>query len=108
MPVLGMILQIVYVLLWIYILFLLARLVTEWVQVFARSWEPKGPVLVVLETVYTATDPPLKALRKVIPVLRLGGIALDLSFLVLMIALYILVSIVGGVAAQMMMATGVA
>ena len=52
--------------------------------------------VVVLEGTYTVTDPPLKLLRRFIPPLRLGGVALDLSFFVLMIIVYILISIVGG------------
>jgi YggT family protein len=69
---------------------LIARLVLDYVQMFARSWRPKGVVLVLAEVVYTITDPPLKALRKVIPPLRLGGVSLDLSFLVLIILVQIL------------------
>jgi YggT family protein len=72
---------------------LLVRFVVDWVQVFARSWTPSGPLLVVLETVYTLTDPPLRALRKVIPPLRFGGIALDLSFMVLLLIVWLLLSI---------------
>ena len=72
---------------------LLVRFVVDWVQVFARSWTPKGPLLVVLEVVYTITDPPLRALRKVIPPLRFGGIALDLSFMVLLLICWLLLSI---------------
>ena len=59
-------------------------------QVFARSWSPAGPLLVLLEIVYSITDPPIKALRRVIPPLRLGSVALDLSFLIVLIAAYLL------------------
>ena len=45
----------------------------------------------LLEVVYSITDPPLKFLRRFIPPLRLGGIALDLSFLVLFILVNILI-----------------
>ncbi|MDF9716564.1 YggT family protein [Nocardioides sp. ChNu-153] len=69
------------------------RFVVDWVQVFARSWEPKGVVLVVLEVVYSVTDPPIKALRKVIPPLRLGGVALDLSFLIVLVASMLLLQV---------------
>ncbi|MGH3385781.1 MAG: YggT family protein, partial [Nocardioidaceae bacterium] len=72
-------------LLWLALGLLLVRFVVDWVQVFARSWQPRGPLLVVLEGVYSATDPPLHALRRVIPPLRFGGIALDLSFMVLLL-----------------------
>jgi len=77
--------QILILLLWLFFILLIARLVLDYVQMFARSWRPSGPLLVVAEVVYTITDPPLKALRKVIPPLRLGSISLDLSFLVLIV-----------------------
>ena len=73
---------------------LLGRLVLDWIQVFARDWRPKGPVLVVAEGVYTVTDPPIKAIRRVIPPLRLGGMSIDLAFMVLLLAIYILRAIV--------------
>ncbi|RZS82905.1 YggT family protein [Motilibacter rhizosphaerae] len=77
----------------LYIIVLFVRLVLDYVQMFARSWTPKGPVLVLAEIVYTVTDPPLKALRRLIPPLRIGTVALDLSFLVLLAALYVGVSL---------------
>jgi YggT family protein len=73
---------------------LLGRLVLDWIQVFARDWRPKGPVLVVAEGVYTVTDPPIKAIRRVIPPLRVGGMSIDLAFMVLLLAIYILRAIV--------------
>ena len=79
--------------LFLYFLLLIGRLIFEWVQVFAREWRPRGPVLVVAEGIYTATDPPLKALRRVIPPLRLGNVGIDLSFLVLMLGFSLLMSI---------------
>ncbi len=91
MQILG---QLIFVLLWIFLVLLFVRLVVDWVQFFARSWEPSGILLVVLEGVYTATDPPLKALRRVIPPLRLGGFALDLSFLLLIVIIYVLQALV--------------
>jgi YggT family protein len=90
--------QLILVLLWIFLVFLFARLVVDWVQFFARAWEPKGILLVALEGVYTVTDPPLKALRRVIPPLRLGGFALDLSFLLLIVIIYVLQALVGSLA----------
>ncbi len=76
---------VVYYLLFAFLLLLVARLVMEYVFLFARSYEPKGPVVVVLEVIYSITDPPLKFLRRFIPPLRLGGVSLDLSFLVLFV-----------------------
>lgn len=76
----------------LYMFVLIARLVIDWIQLLARDWRPKGFILAICEGVYTVTDPPLRALRKVIPPLRLGGVALDLSFLVLILGLSLLVN----------------
>ena len=86
--------QFIGLLLYLYLLVLFARLILSWVQVFSREWRPRGPVLVLAEGVYTLTDPPLRALRKVLPPLRIGGVALDLGFFVLVILIYILLAIV--------------
>ncbi len=77
----------------VFILLLFVRLIVDWIQIFARAWSPHGPVLVVLEGVYTATDPPVKALRRLIPPLRLGGMAIDLSFVALLVICWILLKI---------------
>ena len=87
--------QVLDLVLLIYFILLLGRLVLDYVQLFARSWHPTGVVLVLAEIVYTATDPPLRALRRVIPPLRIGSVSLDLSFLVLIIGISILRGIVG-------------
>jgi YggT family protein len=52
---------------------------------FSRNFRPSGALLVVFEIVFTITDPPMRFLRRFIPPLRLGGIAIDLSFLLLFI-----------------------
>lgn len=75
-----------YLVVLLFVILLFIRLVLEWVQVFSRDWRPRGVMLVVAEATYTVTDPPLRALRKVIPALPIGNIRLDLSFLVLMLA----------------------
>jgi YggT family protein len=82
--------EIIALVLGVFIVLLFVRLIVDWIQFFARSWVPRGPVLVVLEGVYSITDPPVKALRRLIPPLRLGGMAIDLSFVALLIICYIL------------------
>ena len=67
----------------IYLVILLGRLILGWIQTFSRSWHPTGVVLIIAEVVFTATDPPLRFLRRFIPTVRLGTVALDLSFMVL-------------------------
>ncbi|HEX6917983.1 MAG TPA: YggT family protein [Phycicoccus sp.] len=74
----------------LYLLVLIGRVVFDWIRIFAREWRPRGAVLLVAEPVYTLTEPPLRALRKVLPPLRLGGVSIDLSFMVLFIAVYVL------------------
>jgi YggT family protein len=71
---------------------LICRLVLDWIQVLAREWRPRGPVLFIAEGIYTVTDPPLKFLRRLIPPLSLGAIRLDMAFLVLMLAVSLAVS----------------
>jgi YggT family protein len=79
---------------WFYLLLLIIRMIVSWIQAFSRDWHPRGPVLVVAEGVFTATDPPLRFLRRYIPSLRLGTVALDLSFMVLFLVLIVLLQAV--------------
>ncbi|MFJ6213974.1 YggT family protein [Streptomyces sp. NPDC092296] len=90
----GIVSAVLYYALTVFLIILLFRLVMDWVFQFARSWHPGKVMVVVLEATYTVTDPPLKLLRRFIPPLRLGGVALDLSFFVLMIIVYVLISLV--------------
>jgi YggT family protein len=80
--------------LFLFFIILIGRLILDWVQAFSRDWRPRGPMLVVAEVVYTVTDPPLRALRKVIPPLTLGQLRLDLAFLVLMFGTTLLMSFI--------------
>jgi YggT family protein len=77
----------------IYLVILIGRMIFGWVQVFARSWRPTGILLVLAEAIFTVTDPPLKFLRRFIPPLRLGMVAMDLSFMVLFIVVLILLEV---------------
>ena len=86
--------QTLFVILYVFIAMLWIRFIVDWVQVFARRWEPRGPLLVALEGVYTATDPPIVALRRVVPPLRIGSVALDLSFLIVMVSAFLLLNVV--------------
>lgn len=90
----DIVLQILIVLLYLMMILLIARVVIDLVQVFARDYRPTGLALVFFEAVYTVTDPPIRALRRVIPPLRFGGVALDLAVLVLFIGIQVLLIIV--------------
>jgi YggT family protein len=81
-------------LLYIFVGLMFVRLIVGWTMVFARSWRPTGIVAAVLEIAFTVTDPPLRALRRVLPPLRLGSVAIDLAFIVVFIVAYVLISVV--------------
>jgi YggT family protein len=72
---------------------MIGRLVFDYVQIFARSWTPSGFLLLLVETIYSLTDPPLNFFRRFIPPLRIGSISLDLSFLVVIILIQIAIGI---------------
>jgi YggT family protein len=80
--------------LWLYLLILIARMIISWIEVFSRDWRPTGILLVVAEVVFSATDPPLRFLRRYIPTLRLGTVGLDLSFMVLFLLVIVLTQVV--------------
>ncbi len=94
MNIVGTVLQVV---LYFFLLFLIGRLILEVLQSFARQWKPTGVVLVIAEATYTVTDPPLKLLRRFIPPIRLGNVALDLSFTVLILVVWVLIIFVGSI-----------
>jgi YggT family protein len=81
----------------LFLLLLFIRVVFDWVFVLSRSWRPSGPLVVLLEIVYSVTDPPLRLLRRFIPSLRIGGFSLDLAFIVLVILIYVLINAVSSI-----------
>ena len=89
--------SIIYFVLWVAVLLLIARFVLDWVQMLARQWRPRGFIAVLCEGIYSVTDPPLRAVRGVIPPLRLGAVMLDLSPMILLIGIFILQRIVAAV-----------
>lgn len=79
-----------YWVLFVFWLILTARVVVELVRAFSREWRPAGGVAVTLETIYTVTDPPVRLVRRLIPMVRIGGVGLDLSIMVLLLVVFIL------------------
>ena len=79
--------------LWIFLLILFGRMILSWVPVLVRDWEPRGPMLVLAEVIYSITDPPLRLLRKVLRPVRLGSVMLDLAFIGLAILVSILMQV---------------
>jgi len=70
----------------IFIYALLGRLIFDYIQMFSRTWRPRGPVLYLVEGIYTLTDVPVKFVGRFVPPLRLGSVSLDMSFIVLFFA----------------------
>ncbi len=94
MGLINIVSGLLYFLLFIFFLLMWARLIFELVAAFSRGYRPRGPLLVLAEVAYTVTDPPVKAVRRVLPPLRLGGVALDFGWTVVLFAVIILMSIV--------------
>jgi Predicted integral membrane protein len=90
----DVLLQVLYLALYLFFLALLARLVLEYVLMFARRWQPGRGAGASMEVVWSVTDPPLKALRRVLPPLRIGTVSLDLAFVALLIIVFVLMSVV--------------
>ncbi|ROR93836.1 YggT family protein [Salana multivorans] len=88
-----------YVVVLLFFVSLLVRVVFDVVQMAARSWRPRGIALVAAEAVYTVTDPPLLALRRRIPPLRVGPMAFDVAFLIVMLVTWVLLMVLGANAA---------
>ena len=85
--------EILIVLLWLirfYVLILILRIIIEMIQSFSRNWRPQRWFTLPAEPLFVVTDPPVKALRKLIPPIQLGGVGLDVSVLVLFFGLQIL------------------
>jgi YggT family protein len=94
----GLLFAILYLLLELFFIALVARLVFDWVQSFARSWRPRGASLIAASAVYSVTDPPMKLSRRWFKPLRLGAMSLDVAFIILVIVVVVAMSIVASLA----------
>jgi YggT family protein len=73
---------------------LFLRIIVDYIRIFARNWRPNSFFLAIFEIIYTITDKPMRFVQRYIPPLRLGGVALDLSFIVLLLAIGLLQNLV--------------
>ena len=79
----------------LYSLVLIIRLIIEMIESFSRRFSPPHWFMVAGEFCFRLTDPPVKAVRRMIPPLRAGnGIGIDVSVIVLFIALQVIQIIV--------------
>lgn len=83
---LNVVLEIVYLALLVFVFAMWGRLIFDFIQAFARSWRPRGPILVVVSFIYTVTDKPLRFVRRFIKPISFGAIALDFGWTVVMLA----------------------
>jgi YggT family protein len=88
--ILSIIAGIVYFLLLLYFFVMWARFVFDLVRMFNHSWRPHGFGLVLVEAVYVITDPPIRFFRRLLPPLRVGGIAFDFGWSLTMLLVIIL------------------
>ncbi len=78
----------------IFLLALFARVIFDYIRMFTPQWRPRGIVLALAELVYGMTDPVMKFVRRFIPTLRIGPVALDISFILIFIGVQFLISLV--------------
>jgi YggT family protein len=95
--VLSAIAGILYAALLIYLLIMWARFIIDIIQVINRQWRPRGFLLVVSEVTYLLTDPPIRFVRRLIPPIRAGGMALDFAWSIVMLVVIILIILVGSI-----------
>ena len=85
----------------IFILALVGRLILDYVRIFRPSWRPKGIVLALAEFIFAITDPIVNFVRRFVPPLRLGPVALDISFIVIFFGAQLLSGLLSTVAASL-------
>ncbi|MCI4061779.1 YggT family protein [Micromonospora sp. R77] len=91
---LSIVFQVLYLIVYLFLIALLARFVLSAVLQYGRRWQPGRGASAGLESVWSVTDPPLKTLRRVIPPLRIGTVSVDLASLVLLVILFVLMRFV--------------
>lgn len=80
----------------VFLFALLGRLIFDYVQMFSRTWRPRGIVLYLVEAIYTVTDKPMQFVGRFVPPLRIGSVSLDMSFIVLFFGTQLLMGLVRG------------
>jgi YggT family protein len=74
----------------IFQLILLARVVLDWAVLLAGSPSPGSAREKFTPVIYRITEPVLAPVRKLVPPLRIGGVGLDLAFIIVFIAVIVL------------------
>ncbi|MCU1529221.1 MAG: hypothetical protein JWP75_2984 [Frondihabitans sp.] len=91
--IVNFVFTIVYIALFVFFLLMWARFIFDLTQSVSRTYRPKGALLVMAEVTYTTTDPPIKTIRRILPPIRLGSVALDFGWSIIMLVVVILMSV---------------
>lgn len=91
--IVNLVFSIVYIALLVFFILMWARFIFDLTQSVSRSYRPKGALLVLAEVTYTTTDPPIKSIRRILPPIRLGAVALDFGWSIVMLLVVILMSV---------------
>jgi len=92
----SLVATLIYIVITVFIVLMWVRFALDLAATYARQWRPRGAVLVIAEAVYAVTDPPVKAVRRVVPPVRLGGVAIDFSWSIVLLLALILSYVVFG------------
>jgi YggT family protein len=74
-------------LLQLFLLCLFLRLILDYARMAKPDWRANGILLIAADFIYAVTDKPLRFVRRFVKPLRLGGISIDLSMLILFVAI---------------------
>lgn len=77
--------EIICILLFVYFIIFLVRIVSSWFPI-----PFSGPVRRLMDVVYSLTEPVMRPLRNMLPPVRVGAIALDLSPILVFIVIGVL------------------
>lgn len=94
----GLVFLGLYYVVFAFFLLMWGRFILDMVRVINQNWRPSGVLLVLAEATYTITDPPLRIVRRVIPPLRMGAVAFDIAWTVVLLIVIVLMSILSGLA----------
>jgi len=81
---------IVYLAVSIFIIIMWVRFAFDFVMSLNRGWRPSGIGVVIAEIAFTVTDPPIRLVRRFVPPLKVGGMALDFAWAIVLITAIIL------------------
>ena len=86
MSIVSWLATIIYYVLLVFTFFMWGRLIADFALVLRRDWRPRGFLLVLLNVVFTVTDPTLKFVRRIVKPVRFGAVALDFAWTVVLLA----------------------